>query len=74
MAAAAEHAAAAAAIHHSRKRAASPLERRSHVGDSKNIECFVQFVRALASTLFPKRDNAFERTVAFGDHVFITKL
>jgi hypothetical protein len=65
MAAAAEHAEAAAAIHQSRERDASPLERRSGVGNGENIESFVQFIRFLASTLFPKRDNAFERTGAF---------
>jgi hypothetical protein len=63
--AAAEYAEAAAAIHHSRERVASPLERRSRVDDGENIESFVQFVRVLTSALFPKRNNAFERTGAF---------
>jgi hypothetical protein len=47
------------------KRAACPFEGRGYVGDSENIERFVQLVGILTLALFAKRDNAIERTVTF---------
>jgi hypothetical protein len=43
----------------------SPLERRSYMGDSENIERLHKFFRVFASALAGKRDHAIERTVAF---------